>query len=128
MPKNRGSKCFAEKLACRYEEQKLKTIYILDYEIKPRHPSRLCSGPSAVEVPVRIPKHNGKFRGHGVTFYAIATVESFHEWFIPLEAINFQASVSSHLNGIYGYNVAHPFCIASGTPDISVEFLACIRD
>lgn len=129
-------------------ELRLKMIYLLDYDIKAKY--TILSGPSdmsdggmkssgapetesvcpAVELPEHTSTHNGRFDGHGVTFYALSAnkKKSSVGWDIPQAAWDFYNSIFGHVFHRYGFEVVgsleetkkHDSCIC-------IEFLACVK-
>lgn len=130
-------------------EQSLKVIYLLDYDIKPKH--TIVVGPietihdgikpssepeiesddhSAVKLSGHTSTHNGKFHGHGVDFYALSanTKETHVGWDIPQGSRDFYLDVVSHVQNPYGYGVVHSLEEATkGDYQICIEFLACVK-
>lgn len=127
----------------------LKVMYLLDYDIKPKHAivagtsqtnhdgakppseSKIESGDrSAVKLPGRTSTHNGKFHGHGVTFYALSAniEETCVGWDVPQESRDFYFDVLSHIQHRYGFAVVDSLEEAKkGEYKICIEFLACVK-
>lgn len=127
----------------------LKVIYLLDYDIKPKHAvvagapkknhdginPRKISGIdsddcSAAELPDHTSKHNGKFDGHGVTFYALSAniKEICTGWVIPKESRDFYYSVLANVSHRYGFGIVNSLEEAmKGDYKICIEFLACVK-
>lgn len=127
----------------------LKVMYLLDYDIKPKHAivagtsqtnhdeikppseSKIESGDrSAVKLPGRTSTHNGKFHGHGVTFYALSAniEETCVGWDVPQESRDFYFDVLSHIQHRYGFAVVGSLEEAKKRDyQICIEFLACVK-
>lgn len=130
-------------------EPSLKMIYLLDYDIKPKY--AVAAGASeknhhginprkgseiesdecsAVKPPDHTSKHNGKFDGHGVTFYALSAniKETCTGWVIPEESRDFYDSVLVNVSHRYGFAVVNSLEEAMKRDYmICIEFLACVR-
>lgn len=141
--------CGATSLCDEDGQPSLKVIYLLDYDIKPKHAvvagaseknhdginPRQRSGIesddcSAAELPDHTSKHNGKFDGHGVTFYALsANIEEIYtEWVIPEESCDFYDNVLASVCHRYGFAVVNSLEEAmKGDNKICIEFLACVK-
>lgn len=128
---------------------RLNVIYLLDYDIKPKH--EIVAGTttttddgtktrnnsefepadrSAVKLSGQKSTHNGKFHGHGVTFYALSAniEETCVGWVIPQESRDFCFSVFSHISHRYGYAIVpSPEEAKTDEYKICVEFLACVK-
>lgn len=143
---------FGTSLHNEFLEPSLKVIYLLDYDIKPKYAvaagasekthdgikaqkeseaeSNDCS---AVKLPAQTSTHNGKFHGHGVTFYALSVddKETCVGWVIPKESREFLYDVLYELTNCqheFGYAVVNSLEQADEDENtICVEFLACIR-
>lgn len=129
-----------------------KVIYLLDYDIKPK-PASVAGTPktpdgrnktrtepetesddySVVELPGHFLPHNGKFHGHGVTFYALSAnieEESCAGWVIPRESWLFLSTVISQITTYpSGYRVVDNLeeAFDMNEPRVCLEFLACVR-
>lgn len=136
-------------LANEFGDPSLKVIYLLDYDIKPRY--AVAAGASekthddvkapmesksdsddcsAVKLPGHTSAHNGKFHGHGVTFYALSVDirETCVGWVIPKESREFLYDVLANIQHRFGFAVVNSLEEAmKGDYTICVEFLACIR-
>lgn len=130
-------------------EPSLKVIYLLDYDIQPKYavvagaPEKNHDGInprkrsgiesddwSAAELPDHTSKHNGKFDGHGVTFYALSAniKEICTGWFIPKESRDFYYSVLASVSHRYGFEIVNSLEEAmKGDYKICIEFLACVK-
>lgn len=130
-------------------ETSLKVIYLLDYDIKPKH--TIVAGPietihdgikpsseseiesddhSAVKLSGHTSTHNGKFHGHGVNFYALSAniKETYVGWDIPQGSRDFYLDVASHVQHPHGYGVFRSLEEAKkGDYRICIEFLACVK-
>lgn len=140
-----GESSLATSLGREDGERSLKLIYLLDYDIKPKYEiagttfdgtkpqSESVTEPasSGLKLPERNVTHNGKFHGHGVTFYALSSSMGTPcaGWVIPPEAHDFCFSVYGHVYHRYGYEIVDTVEEAMrGELKICVEFLACVKD
>ncbi|KAG6355991.1 hypothetical protein INS49_015376 [Diaporthe citri] len=127
----------------------LKMIYLLDYDMKPKH--AIVAGTSqtnhdgtkppnesesesddrsAVKLPGHTSTHNGRFHGHGVKCYALSAniKETCAGWVVPQESRDFHSDVCFHIQHRYGFAVVHSLEEAKkGEYMICVEFLACVK-
>lgn len=139
-----GESSFSTSLGREDGERSLKVIYLLDYDIKPKHEiaGTTFDGPKSQSESATEPAssglkltdhnftHNGKFHGHGVTFYALSSNMGAPcaGWVIPPEAHDFCSSVYGHICHRYGYEIVDSVEEAMGGEwKICVEFLACVK-
>lgn len=139
-----GESSFSTSLGREDGERSLKVIYLLDYDIKPKHEiagttsdgakpqSESATEPASSGL--KLTDHdftsNGKFHGHGVTFYALSSNKKAPctGWVIPQEAHDFCSSVYGHIYHRYGYEIVDSVEEAMGGDfKICVEFLACVK-
>lgn len=140
---------FGTSLGNEYGEPSLKVIYLLDYDIKPKH--AIVAGKSqtnhdgtkhpteakmesddlsVVKLPSHTATHNGKFHGHGVTFYALSAniKEICVGWTVPQESRDFYSDICCNIQHRYGFAVVHSLEEAKKDDyRVCVEFLACVK-
>ncbi|KAK2602849.1 hypothetical protein N8I77_009354 [Diaporthe amygdali] len=130
-------------------EMRLKVIYVLNYDFKPKHMiadeasdataggvesaggvGESRSAPSTEKSPGQAAEYSDKFHGHGVMFYAISAknAETCTGWNIPQEAWDFYYNICSHTQHRYGFAVVDSLEEAKKeTYHICIEFLACVK-